>query len=253
LFRKNQLTFIMTSFIATSLAAQPARFQTGVYVTGEVRLSNGSFADSLYAELYDTQRHSIVARSVVSGGRFDFPQVVPGLYTIRLAKAFGDAPLLEEPHQVGEDGSSFLTLVLPSSAQERPPIGAVSVREFRHPIPQKAIRAAHDAQRFSQSGDTHRAIVKLQEAVRIAPAYRDAHVNLGVEYARAGRIEDAIHEFNEALEIGPPVSVIYTNLALALSSLRRFREASAAASKALALNPSDSAASKLLAYANEHQ
>lgn len=245
---------LMTSLtLSTTLAAQSKFFQRGTSIGGEVRLSDGSFADSLYAELYDTRSYSVVARSAVTDGRFHFPQVAPSQYTIRVVNAFGEQPLLEEPQQIGDVPASPITLVLPTGIRQRPPSGGVSVQDLRRPILRKAIDAAQDAQRFSQSGDTHKAIVKLEAAIRIAPAYREAHVNLGVEYARAGRIEDAIKEFHEALDIGPPAAPIYTNLAVALLAIGQFREARTAISKALALDSTNSAAARLLGYADAYE
>lgn len=238
---------------SASLAAHSALFREGISVSGEIRMSSHAVAGSLYAELFDAQSRSVVARAAIINGRFDFPHVIPGSYTIRVVKALGDQPLVEQPQQIGDVQTSPIVVVLPTGVEEKPPLGGVSMRELRPPIPRKAIHAAQEAQRFSQSGDTHKAIVKLEAAIRIAPAYRDAHVNLGVEYARAGRIEDALKEFREALDIGPPAAVIYTNLAVALLAIRRFQEARAAISKALTLDSANSAAGRLLGYADAYQ
>jgi tetratricopeptide (TPR) repeat protein len=234
--------------LSASSAGQAPPLRNGVTLGGEVRLGDDSLPDSLYVELYDPHSNIVVARSMLLSGRFDFPPLTPGVYVVRIARAPGEQPIFEETQQI-EDSGSRLVLKLPPTVQENPPSGTISVRELERPIPEQALRAADDAQRFSQSGDTRKAIVKLEDAVRIAPAYRDAHVNLGVEYARAGRIEDAIAQFHKGLEIGPPAAIIYTDLALAYSAIGQFREAEAAASKALALDASSPQAKNLLEYA----
>ncbi len=130
-----------------------------------------------------------------------------------------------------------------------PPSGFVSLRELQHPISKKAFRAAYEAQQFSQAHNSAKAIEKLKKAVHIDPSYRDAHSNLGVEYARARRFADARAEFQKALDIGQPAAPIYANLALTLIAAGEIREAQDLARKALELNP-DNPVARRIAEAN---
>ena len=114
------------------------------------------------------------------------------------------------------------------------------------------VRAAEEAQRHSGVHDTAKAIEKLEQAIRIAPSFRIAHVNLGAEYARAGRLDEAVGQFRVALEIGPPDALIYSNLSLALLTLKQYREGEDVARKALAMEPENSMAQRLLKYAVAH-
>ncbi len=134
----------------------------------------------------------------------------------------------------------------PAPSRSKPISGIVSLRELQHPVSKKALRAAYDAQQLANADKIPQAIAKLEKAIRIAPAYRDAHCNLGVLYARVGRTADARAEFQKALDIGPPAAAIYADLALASVASGEFVEAEAFARKALALDPSDSAAQMLL-------
>ena len=47
------------------------------------------------------------------------------------------------------------------------------------------------AQRFSESGQTEKAVEELEKAIRISPEYADAYNNLAVQHIRMGRFEDA--------------------------------------------------------------
>jgi tetratricopeptide (TPR) repeat protein len=123
---------------------------------------------------------------------------------------------------------------------------------LEHPIPKKALREAYEAQKLAHSNKLPAAIAKLEDAIRICPAYRDAHVNLGAEYARVGRVGDAVAEFQEALNIGPPVSAIYVDLGLTSLALREYGEAAAFARKALELDPANAGAQKVLESALTH-
>jgi Flp pilus assembly protein TadD len=135
------------------------------------------------------------------------------------------------------------------SAQVFPISPLVSLRELQHTVPKKALREAYAAQRLSNAGRIPQAIAKLEEAVRLDPAYRDAHCNLGVLYARIGRIADARTEFQKALEIGPPAAPIYADLALASVASGEFMAAGTFARQALALDPADKAAQRVLKHA----
>jgi Tfp pilus assembly protein PilF len=128
----------------------------------------------------------------------------------------------------------------------------VSLHDLQNPIPKQAIRVAVEAGRYSDAHETAKAIAKLEQAVRIAPNFRDAHGNLGVQYARAGRLAEALAQFHFALDIGPPNALLYSNIALAPLTLKQFRDGEEFARKALALEPSNALAQRLLRYAAAH-
>ena len=109
-----------------------------------------------------------------------------------------------------------------------------------------------EGQRYSEAYDTAKAIAKLEQAIRIAPAFREAHANLGVQYARAGRLDEAVGQFGAALGIGPPDVLIYSNLALALLTLKQYKDGEEFARKAVALEPGNATAQRLLRYAAAH-
>ncbi len=137
--------------------------------------------------------------------------------------------------------SAALYAQLPHSLVE-PISGVVSLRELEHPISNEALRAAYEAQEFARAGDVPKAIAKLKKAIRINPAYRDAHWNLGVQYTRVGQMADACDEFQKALDIGPPAAGIYSNLALTSAAAGELGQATAFARKALELDPGNRAA-----------
>jgi Tfp pilus assembly protein PilF len=155
----------------------------------------------------------------------------------------GQMPQGDFRHLHINDEASVLPDWLESPSPEREPIsGVVSLRELQHPVSKKAIRAAYQAQQFTDAHNIPKAIAKLEKAIRIDPSYRDAHCNLGVLYARMGRITDARAELQKALDIGPPAAQIYADLALTSAAVGEFRQAQAFAQKALDLDPGNGAA-----------
>ena len=243
---------VTSVFFSAVLFAQMAPFGGEQSLTGEIQSNGPTHLGSLYVELYDSRNHLVVERaSVSSDGRFRLYQGNAGSsYTIRVVTAPGEDPLLEESRPMGPGNS--MVLRLPEEKTNKPGSGIVSLQELQHPVPKRAIRAALDAERYSQAHDTAKAIAMLEQAVKIAPCYRDGHSNLGVQYARAGRFAEALAQFHFALDIGPPNALIYSNLSLALLTLKQFRDGEEFARKALALEPENAKAQKLLRYALVH-
>lgn len=155
-----------------------------------------------------------------------------------LLMASGETPIQEETAE---------------GVTRKPISGIVTLHDLEHPIAKKALREASEAQRFVRDNNLPKAIAKFEKAIRIDPAYRDAHCDLGVLYARAGRGAEARAEFQKALDIGPPIAPIYANLALVSVALGQFREAELSARKALELDPASSVAKVVLKRLPAHQ
>ena len=62
-----------------------------------------------------------------------------------------------------------LTVRLPAPAKKPSAPGTVSMTQLRHPPDRKAFQAFAAAQRFSESGQTEKAVEELEKAVRISP------------------------------------------------------------------------------------
>jgi tetratricopeptide (TPR) repeat protein len=238
--------FIGFVFLSAALHAQMlSPFAGGVTVSGEVRAGSGAQRRDFSVELYSTRSNAVIEREPVDGTRFEFRNVPPGDYAVRLVTTPDEAPVVQEFYRV-DQGSGPLVLQLPEKREPRPISGTVSLRELEHPIPIKALRAASDGHRYAQSNEPEKAIAKLEQAVRIDPSFRDAHSDLGVQYAVAGRFAEAQAEFQKALAIGPPAAAIYANLALTSVAFGRRSDAEAFTRKALQADPQNSVALKLL-------
>jgi tetratricopeptide (TPR) repeat protein len=244
--------FVTPFFFTAILFAQMPPGLGDMSWSGEVQSNGATPLNTLYVELFDTRSHVVVERTLVSSdGSFRLTHgSQESAYSIRVVPAPGADPLVEESRPVG--GGNSLILRLPEEKTNKLPSGGVSLRELQHPIPKQAIRAAMEAQRYSEAHDTSTAIAKLEQAIRIAPSFRDGHSNLGAQYARAGRMDDALAQFQAALAVGPPNALIYANMSLAYLTLKQFRDGEEAARKALALDPDNATAQRLLRYAAAH-
>jgi Flp pilus assembly protein TadD len=83
-----------------------------------------------------------------------------------------------------------------------------------------------------ESGHVDEAVPHLVEAVRIEPAFAEAHNNLGTALARRGQLDEAMSHYREALRLSPDLAQAHNNLGLALArtgdvdgAVREIREA----------------------------
>lgn len=245
--------FMATYFACAVLHAQMPQAGGELGLTGEVQAPGSTRLNSLYVELFDPRSHMVVERTAVSSdGSFRFYHGVgESTYTVRVVTGAGEDPLLEESRQISQ-GNALVLRLPEQKSSDQPASGTVSVQELQNPIPKQAIRAAVEAGKYSEAHETAKAIAKLERAIKIAPNFRDAHANLGVQYAHAGRMPEALAQFRFALDIGPPSALIYSNLALGLLTLKEYQQGGEFARKAVALEPGNVTAQRLLRYAEAH-
>jgi tetratricopeptide (TPR) repeat protein len=90
-----------------------------------------------------------------------------------------------------------------------------------------------------QEGRLDKAIKEYQSALRIDPAYADAHNNLGWIYERQGRLDEAVAEYENAIQLDPNSIVTYRNLGRVYGKKKRFDEAIKSLLAALEIDPND--------------
>jgi len=210
------------------------RAETLSVVRGNLESDSSLIGSNLYVELVDGSNGGMRIQSHVgSDGSFDFRNIAPGRYTLRVTNFHGGT-IWEQ--FVDLSHGNPLTIQLPPRRTARPVSGLVSVQQLQRPIPDKALRAFVDAQRQSQQGRPLEAIRKLDEALRLFPDYSEARCNLGVQYMRVGRTEEALDQFEKAVAIGPPSALVYGNLAYLHFTAGRVTEAEDAARRAIAID-----------------
>jgi Flp pilus assembly protein TadD len=78
----------------------------------------------------------------------------------------------------------------------------------RAPVPAAAIAAFERGLAAYNADDLEGAMDAFEEAVRLAPHHREAHINLGIVYLRLQRPSDALRELAQAtLDSQPPKRV----------------------------------------------
>ena len=200
-----------------------------------------------WLELTDVSHSNEVHRVDVGfDGSFQLHDIPSGVYTLRVNALNGGLvhqELVTVPPQTGN-----LTVRLPELARIPSAAGTISVTQLRHPPARKAIQAMVSAQRYSESGQTEKAVEELEKAIRISPEYADAHNNLAAQHMRMGRFAESLTELTRAIAIAGPSAVLLSNLAYAQIQLNRIPEASVSARAAVRLDSSNPQAHLILGW-----
>jgi tetratricopeptide (TPR) repeat protein len=225
----------------------------GISVSGDVRAQRSADTGHLFIDLRPLDSSGASTRVPTdSDGHFSVSNIAPGFYRLQVLAQPGSDPLYEMPVQVNAY-TGPLTVELPSRPESRPISGVVSVQQLRHAPSKKAWRAFSEAEQYSHSHETTKAVEKLELAVRLDPNFQEAHVNLGAQYARQGRLQEAMTQFQASIEIGPPDAKSYSNLALIYLKLEQYPDAENFAKKALDLDPGNAPAQTILRVSLLHR
>jgi tetratricopeptide (TPR) repeat protein len=189
-------------FFLTLFDTNSARAATEQTVSGRLIFENGDFScDHCVVSLLANGVRPISTTYADLGGRFVFPNVPRGIYTIHLEiDGFEDVN-----QQLDTGGVSLEANVLITLIRKRPKIGpggqVVNISEFLELYPKKAVsffEKGTDAMRDNKNAD---AVKYFREAIELAPTFYQAHNQLGMAYRLAGRTDDAEREFVKAHEL----------------------------------------------------
>jgi tetratricopeptide (TPR) repeat protein len=228
----------LAAFVAIVYLSIPGRSQSPEISTirGELRSDAPVPFHEYLVEVADLGRSTDTHRTDVQyDGSFQLRDIHSGSYTLRVTTLTGDI-VYQELVTVGPQ-TGPLTVRLPTRPGKPSAPGTISLTQLRHPPSRKALQAAAAAQRFSESGQTEKAVEELEKAVRISPEYADAYNNLAVQHIRMRRFEEACSELSRAIAIAGPNTSLLSNLAYAQRQLHRFPEAIESARAALRLDP----------------
>ena len=134
-------------------------------------------------------------------------------------------------------------------AAAKPVTPTVSIQEFAHRYPSKAVKLFLNGKKFLEKGNHDAAIESFQRAVRIDPLFTEARSDLALELVATGKTEQGIEELRTVLQHDPSSRLGYTNLGAILCNHRRYAEAEAVARRALAVDPTCAKISLILAVA----
>jgi tetratricopeptide (TPR) repeat protein len=206
-------------------------------VKGTVAAEEPLAGSHLVVNLIETISHKTVGRAYVDlDDGFEFRDVLPGTYTLELARPSG-----ETIHQETRNLSAGADQIELRLAGRKIALGGtVSVHQLQHPLSAKSKRIFVQAQKASVAGDYLKEIEILRGALNEPSAEGYARVNIGAAYVKAGQAGLAVTELQEAARLMPDDAVVRTNLAYALLSTKRIAEAEVEARLAMRIDRNNS-------------
>lgn len=202
-----------------------------VYLEGIANLPSGLAVE--LCEIYGS--FPLQRAHVMSTGEFELRDVEEGSYRIRVVNARYET--IQEQLVSIRPGSGPLRIGLAQERTPRPPSGTVPLARLSQPVPSKALKEFSRSREALRAGDVNRSVEHLEKAIRIYPAFLEAHNNLGAHYMAKGEVERAAEEFRKTAELEPASVLAHSNLGAALFSLGRYEEAEASVRRALELDP----------------
>jgi len=175
-------------------------------------------------------------------GRFSFSGLGRGTYQIT---ADGDDQTFEKTTVSAEvlafsSAPQLFTQDIQLQPLHGKPIGrAAVVSAFTQSVPKRAMQALERGQKFEHERKRPEALGQMQEALRIFPAYFEAHLALGNHFLKEGRFGDAIAELDSAREINPNDERLYQSFGLIMMQQRNYQVAVPVFVEAARLNPTN--------------
>jgi tetratricopeptide (TPR) repeat protein len=189
----------------------PPQQSSDITIRGKLVFGNGGPDERVEVRLERSGMQLIQIQYTDSLGNFEFRGIQPAQYYIAV-RVDGYDEVREEVQMsvgLGREVSVSIFMNRPAvTTVRRSGAGGDSenpdtVDVTQLSLPRKALEEYEKALQDSRKGDSDKAIKRLEEAIRIAPEFYQAHNNLGVHYQKANRFRDAEKEFRRAREINP--------------------------------------------------
>jgi Flp pilus assembly protein TadD len=134
-------------------------------------------------------------------GRFTFDRVPAGSYTIRVE--IDGFEIVNQ--QVNDFDAGFgINIMVPAIRRSTVPSNGdhvVDVSEFIERYPKKAVSLFEKGSQSLKKKNNDEAVKYFESALELAPAFYQAHNQLGIAYRESGRFDDAEREFVKAHEL----------------------------------------------------
>jgi len=197
------LTLLSLFLIGGSWSESYAALPSDQIISGTIVNDNGRFdckSCEIKIDLTGSSR-PIITTFADSNGSFIFLGVRSGSYMIRVTiDGVPEAEQIVDIHDGFATSNVTISVSRRVRVQHEPASKVVDVSEFLNAYPKKAVeryKRASDSRKRAKTGE---AIKYLEEAIRIAPNFYQAHNDLGLLYKDQGRLQDAERCFLKAHE-----------------------------------------------------
>ncbi len=196
-------TFILMTCSSLGLAQRPEPASSSS-LGGQIVLSvNGGVRKPVLVLLDHSGSKKDQRTDTDLSGNFEFRNVPEGSYNIRVRlEGFENVN-----YPVDVPGTPYVFIFLNVSAARGPaaPGGnrVVDIRQLTANIPKRALKEYEKAVREIRNRNTQHAIERLENAIKLAPDFYNAHLGLGQEYRKTDRLDAAEQELTRAFELNP--------------------------------------------------
>jgi tetratricopeptide (TPR) repeat protein len=175
-------------------------------------------------------------------GRFSFSGLGRGTYELIAEgddKTFERTSVYAEVSAYGPAPQLFTQDIQLQPLRGKATTRAAVVNAFSQAVPKDAARAFENSQKSEKQGKRDQALVQLETALKIFPAYFEAHLALGNLLLKQGKYNEAIAELDRAREINPKDERLYQSFGLIMLKQRNYAVAVAVFAEAEGLNPTN--------------
>jgi len=239
-----RFTFVLMTCSSFGLA-QRSESASAFAVGGQIVLSvNGGLKEPVLVLLDHSGSKKDQRTFTDLHGNFEFRNVLKGSYNIRVRlEGFENVN-----YPVDIPGTPYVFIFLIGSAMyARAPhaLGGnhvVDIRQLTAKIPKQALKEYEKAVREIKDHNTQRAIVRLENANKLAPDFYKAHLGLGQEYRKTGRLDAAEQELTRAFELNPREGTPLIQLGEIYLEKNQFERAAEVLSQAIRIEPGSAVA-----------
>ena len=204
--------FALLSFIV-STSAQASALQRGraeaLGIRGKLMVAGNRESDDHVEVRLEKESMQIVQTAYTdSSGSFEFRNIATGTYFISV-NLDGYQPVHQQVEVMSGFGSTAITVFMTKASNdtahaegldaEDPDI--IDVSQLKENLPKKAVQDFEKALDEKKKGKLESAIKLLEDAVRLAPNFFNAHNSLGTLYQSLKRYMDAEKEFKRSSEL----------------------------------------------------
>ncbi len=188
-------------------------------IRGKVITGSGHEGDRIEVRLERSTMQVMQTAYTDAVGNFEFRNLGAGTYWITI-NSEGYEPVRQQTEVYPGMTTSSTSIFLSRSRSERPRLtgldaadpNVIDVNQMKENFPKKAVQAFERAMEEKKKGQSARAVKLLEEAIGIAPAFYQAHRELGALYQAEKRYGDAEKEFRRARELNMKAAEPLTSL-----------------------------------------
>ena len=208
------LVFLLAS--STAASAQIRQAPSDISIRGKVFTSTGHAAERVEVRLERAEMQVVTTTYTDSIGNFEFRNLASGNYYIVVRMEGYEEVRQQVDMSIVRGSGASITVTLNRNmigrTRSESDDDVVDITELQRDYPRKAVQEYERAVEDNRKGNTEKAIQRMEEVVKLAPDFYQAHNNLGVFYQKMARFADAAREYEVARTLNPRASEPLVNL-----------------------------------------